>query len=268
MNGWSEKIECIQPVGVKGGNGEALCLAYKTGKFFVGGGVYLRDDGYVLGDPAAADRYYPWPDDATQVKAWQAQGLLPDPLPGYSVPASEYLAGYSLWLIVGVIVAVIGSIIGGRKLATKRRQALDAEVPISLGPPKLLTDGDRFIHSAATTLLQPSEVIQHQAFAVPEPSGAVGMMVVLTNLRVLVMVVDRPNLGAVLSSSSYLRSQVVDAREGSYEVTLVLADGSKRAYPVVPGEAEFSNQRAFVRDVPRMFAKKAVAGDAAMRALG
>ena len=65
-----------------------------------------------------------------------------------------------------------------------------------------------------------------------------------------------------------MRSEVVDAREGSYEVTLVLASGSKRSYPVVRDENEFSNQRAFVRDVPRMFAKKAAIGGPAMRVMG
>src|SRR3990167_7926762 len=100
MFGWDDKIECIQSVGLKGENGEALCLAYKTSKLFVGGGVYLKNEGYVLGDPAQRDRYYPWP-EAKQVKGWQSSGLLPDPLPGYSIPAIEYGVAYSLWIIVG-----------------------------------------------------------------------------------------------------------------------------------------------------------------------
>ena len=62
MFGWDDKITCIQGVGVKGQDNEPLCLAYKTSKLFVGAGVYLKDEGYVLGDPAQQDRFYPWPE--------------------------------------------------------------------------------------------------------------------------------------------------------------------------------------------------------------
>src|SRR5262245_13042083 len=48
MFGKDETIECIQHIEQKGPKDESLCLAYKTTKTFVGGGVWLKDDGYVI----------------------------------------------------------------------------------------------------------------------------------------------------------------------------------------------------------------------------
>ena len=35
----------------------------------------------------------------------QDEGLLPNPLPEYSIPAVEYVFGYSLWIVIGFAVA-------------------------------------------------------------------------------------------------------------------------------------------------------------------
>src|SRR5580693_2157252 len=99
MFGADESIECITSVTLKGAKGEPLCLAFKTTKVFVGGGVYLKDDGYVLMIVKEHGSYYPMP-AADEVESFQAQGLLPSPLPHYKVPIIEYLFGYSLWIVI------------------------------------------------------------------------------------------------------------------------------------------------------------------------
>lgn len=48
------------------------------------------------------------------------------------------------------------------------------------------------------------------------------------------------------------REAIVDAVEDDYLVSLVLTDGLVRTILVSPNEKHFSNQRAFLRDVPRI----------------
>ena len=163
MFGTDEKIECIQNVGVTGGDGEPLCLAYKTRKVFFGAGVWLHDDGYVLRNATNANSYYPWP-DAAQVEKWQSMQLLPVPLPTYSIPWYEYAFGYSLWLIV----LALGAWAMFRGWLTKRRHAANALVPVSMGPPKQDTEYDRLISDEAKKHLGDGELLQHQAWAVNE----------------------------------------------------------------------------------------------------
>lgn len=102
--GPDESITCIQDVALKGGKGEPLCLAYKRTIVFVFAGVYVKDDGYVLQPKGEARAYYPLP-TATELEGFQAEGLLPRPLPPYSLSAWDYLFGYSLWIVVAGVVA-------------------------------------------------------------------------------------------------------------------------------------------------------------------
>ena len=43
--GKQETVTCIVDVAATGGEGEPACLAFKTTTYWVGGGVYLSDDG-------------------------------------------------------------------------------------------------------------------------------------------------------------------------------------------------------------------------------
>ncbi|HEY0882002.1 MAG TPA: hypothetical protein VGD87_10755, partial [Archangium sp.] len=181
MFGWDDKITCIEPVGTTGPDGEELCLAFKTSKLFVGAGVYLRDDGYVLGVTGDKHSYFPWPEEKV-VKEWQEEGVLPTPLPGYSIPAIEYAFGYSLWIIIAVMAA--WAVL--QKVRTKRRQARDALIPVSFGPPVVETEGDRFIDAELKKLLKEGETVQHQALCMRDPDETIGVLFVgLTNLRLI-----------------------------------------------------------------------------------
>jgi hypothetical protein len=250
--GWDDKITCIQSVGVKGQDNEPLCLAYKTSKLFVVAGVYMKDEGYVLGDPAHKDRFYPWP-DADQVKKWQSAELLPDPLPEYSIPAIEYAFAYSLWIVIAVMIAW-----GVAKNAlTKRRQARDAAIPVSHGPPILETEGDKFIAQQVTTMLQPGERLEHQALAMRDAEETSHVyFAALTTQRLILISSKRKFRGLVFENQGVQevqRSDIANVTESSYELTFTLTSGGQFLL-VVPGDKGFSNQHTFVRDVPRLLA--------------
>lgn len=253
MFGWDDKIECIQSVGVTGQADEPLCLAYKTSKLFVGAGVYLKDEGYVLADPAKHGTYYPWPDQA-QVKGWQSAGFLPDPLPGYSIPAVEYGIGYSLWIVVAVVALWAVT----RRVLTRWRHARDAVVPISHGPPKEETEGDKFIAQTVGAMLAPGERLQHQALAVRTGDESPHVyFAALTSHRLILISSTRKFRGYVFENQGakeFTRAQIANVTESSYELVITLTSGDRILITVPSGEKDFSNQRAFVRDVPRMLA--------------
>lgn len=260
MFGKDETIACIQPITLKGAEGEGLCLAYKTSKYFVFAGVYLKDDGYVLGVASKKDTFYPLP-EAGELKDFQARGLMPDPLPGYSIPVPEYLFGYSLWIVIA-FVAAFGWL---KSVNTKRRKARDAAIPVGFGPPTVTTDGDRFIADQVRPMLRPGEQVQHQAYGVRDrPDSAlaaarnVGLFVVLTNQRVIFVQTKVGAFKPVLKNqgvSEVERSSIVNAVEDDYLISLVLNDGTVRTIFVGPQQKHFSNQQAFIRDLPRILGK-------------
>jgi hypothetical protein len=128
MFGNDESISCIVDVELKGAQDEALCLAHKHSKLFVVAGVWVSDDGYVLGVKGKADTYYPLP-PPDALKAIQADGLLPDPLPPYSLSMWDYAFGYSLWIVIGAMLLWYG----GKALLFSRSSpeaaAADAPAP-------------------------------------------------------------------------------------------------------------------------------------------
>lgn len=248
--GWDDSIDCIQPVAITGEQNEPLCLAHKTSKLFVGAGVWVRDDGYVLRREHDAHVFYPW--DEAQVKQWQSEQLLPDPLPSYSISIGDYVFGYSLWLIVVGIIAV--SLI--KRALTKRRQARDALVPVSFGPPKLETDGDRFIADTVRPWFKEGEALQHQAVATPGIENTVHVwFVAFTNQRVFFINTERVPFRPKLENKGVeevSRDRIHSATEMNREITLHFKEGGSFVFFVPKREKGFSNQVEFVRDVPRI----------------
>jgi hypothetical protein len=80
MFGNDETIHFIQDVTATGAQGEKLYLVYKITKTFLFAGIWLQDDGYVLGVKGEGRRYYTMPKD-DELKRLQAGGFLPNPLP-------------------------------------------------------------------------------------------------------------------------------------------------------------------------------------------
>ncbi|MBU0499033.1 MAG: hypothetical protein KJ675_14765 [Gammaproteobacteria bacterium] len=96
--GEQEEIHKIADVNLKGGEGEDLFIGYRTRGLYLLAGIYVTDEGYVLGVTADGNKYYPLP-TRDELKAFQESGLLPEKLPEYSLSPLDYIFGYSLWLI-------------------------------------------------------------------------------------------------------------------------------------------------------------------------
>lgn len=93
-----ETIHKIQDISYQGSSGERYYLGYKTTMKMIFAGVYLSDDGYVLGINGSHEKYIPL--DAEKISSLQSAGLLPDPMPGYTVGLLDYAFGYSLWILI------------------------------------------------------------------------------------------------------------------------------------------------------------------------
>lgn len=106
MFGKDETIHKIEDIAFQNREGEDLFLGYKTTIQFFVAGLYLTDDGYVLG-VRGEDTFYPMP-TGEELKGLQADGLLPDPLPAYRIGWFDYALGYSLWIILVGVAAFYG----------------------------------------------------------------------------------------------------------------------------------------------------------------
>lgn len=115
--GIDETLHHLENVKLEGPKGEKLFLAHKTAIRFFVAGVYLRDDGYVLGVVGGDDRYAPLPVGA-ELERLQQAGLLPKPLPKYTLGWFDYAIGYSLWLVLILLMVwpLLGHLFKRRKL--------------------------------------------------------------------------------------------------------------------------------------------------------
>jgi hypothetical protein len=249
--GTDETLTCIQHVDVKGPKDESLCLAYRISKHFLGGGVYLKDEGYVLRLENDAKQYFPLPPE--RVEQLQAASLLPRPLPPYTIPWYEYAVGYSLWF--GIAFVILSAVVAWARRT--RRQAEDAAVPTTVGPPSLVTAADRWAFGQVAPLLAPGEVVQHQAYALNEAPGGINVgarYAVLTNWRLFLFNARVGAFGPLLENRG---TEILDRRSitgfavDDRAIDLTLADGSTRRLWISP-TGKLSNQRAFLRDVPRL----------------
>jgi hypothetical protein len=113
--GTEDDLNCIVDIPLKGGSNEPLCLGFKVSMHFFVAGIYVSDEGYVL-KVKNEKSFYPMP-TGQELLGYQREGMIPQPLPTYGVPMFDYLFGYSLWLIIGVMAAfaAIKMAIGTRK---------------------------------------------------------------------------------------------------------------------------------------------------------
>ena len=107
MFGKDETIHFLQDVKVTGPNNEPLYLGYMSAIQFFVAGIYVQDEGYVLGVKGDSKKFFHMP-GADQLRSFQQRGLLPDPLPPYSLGFFDYLFGYSLWIVIAVVVLWTG----------------------------------------------------------------------------------------------------------------------------------------------------------------
>ncbi len=251
--GRADTITCIQPSKVGGPNGEQLCLAYKTSKLFVGAGVYLKDEGYVLAERTDAKSFYPLSKE--DIARWQGTGQLPTPLPSYDIPWYQYAFGYSLWL---VLLLCIG--LWRLDVRSKKRLAVrDRAVATTLGPPLLTSEMDRFVADQVHPLLEGGETVQHQAYALDRhpDDGAIGLgarYAVLTDRRLIVIKTRFGASGPLAENKGvavYARRNIVRVDVDARELRVVFDDGRLEIL-FVTSTNELSNQEAFRVSVPRL----------------
>ena len=104
MFGTQEEIHKLMDVSITSQDNQPLYLAYKTSTFYLFAGVYMTDEGYVFGVRDKPDVYIETTPE--EIAKFQANGLLPDPLPRYSLTFLDYALGYSLWIVVAIIGVV------------------------------------------------------------------------------------------------------------------------------------------------------------------
>jgi tetratricopeptide (TPR) repeat protein len=104
--GTQEYLRPIQDVSIKGPNGEQLYLGYKYSFYSFVAPYRLSDDGYILG-VKGRDAYFRL--DKAGIERYQANGLLPSPLPAYELSTLDYAMGHLLWglaVFVAVVLAI------------------------------------------------------------------------------------------------------------------------------------------------------------------
>jgi hypothetical protein len=121
--GTQDDLNCIVDIPLTGPNGEALCLGFRVSMHFFVGGIYAKDEGYVL-KIKNEKAYYPIP-HGQELADFQRNSMIPDPLPAYSMPVWDVLFGYSLWIILGIM----GAFAGIKYALSKRKLAKIAAEP-------------------------------------------------------------------------------------------------------------------------------------------
>lgn len=129
--GTDESITKIQDVTLKGPDDEALFLGHMTRTRWFLAGLYVEDAGYVLGVEGPGKRYFTMP-TGEALAGFQRNGVLPSPLPGYSISAFDYIFGYSLWWALALGAALVW--FGDRKKRQAAAQAAMSAAP-EPGPP-------------------------------------------------------------------------------------------------------------------------------------
>jgi len=93
-------IHDVCAVGLKGPHQEPMRLGYRTETKCFLLGYSVRDAGYVL--QAAHDTTHYYVLKSEKIPIYQKQGLLPTPLPPYTLSVRDYAFGYSLWIFLGI----------------------------------------------------------------------------------------------------------------------------------------------------------------------
>jgi hypothetical protein len=138
--GGDEKLHTIVDVPVVIQNDEALMLGFKTTTQNFILPHTIADDGYVLVVKDDRQKFYSLTPE--QISQWQAQGLIPDPLPSYEIPLIDRIIGYALWPTL-LLIALVYLIPAWRK----RKAAAVAASTIEAPPPAMPSE----THSAASS---------------------------------------------------------------------------------------------------------------------
>lgn len=101
--GESDYLEKIEGAPEISEGGTKFALGHRVYIKWLIAGLYLKDEGYIL--LAEKNQYIPL--SAEMIEMLQESGLLPEELPKYSISPDFYLKGYSLWIILILIVGYV-----------------------------------------------------------------------------------------------------------------------------------------------------------------
>jgi len=266
MFGKDEKLHCIADVPLTGPKDEPLCVAYKTTMYALFAPAYFRDDGYVLALKRGGNDYYPMPEGA-ELATLQASGSLPTPLPPYQIPLLDYAFGYLLW---GALAVGVGLTYVGDRFKARRHASLQSNLPPSTGQPELRTKTDRWLSQEANKLLQGNELVQQQAYGLDrETNSTLGaasiraLYLVLTDRRLLVIHARVGAFGPLHENrgvQTYDRTDIVQVASQERHVRFVFREAKELDFFAEWSERHLSNQRRFLRDVPRLLGVQSPAG--------
>jgi hypothetical protein len=264
--GKGEKLHCITDVEFKGAEEQDLCLAYKTTtiSFFVP--LYFHDDGYVLAVKARNDTYYELPPQG-ELATLQAAGILPSPLPPYSIPLHEYGFGFLLWVVLAAVI-LLGVV--QYQLKQRRKASLETQLPPGQTPLQTKTKADRWLGEEVAKLLLAGETIEQQAYGFDrEDVNAItsAYYVVLTNQRLIIIQSRVGAFGPLLENRGVVtheRKNIERVDGDERHLRFVFAGAPPFDFFAEWSERHLSNQRRFLADLPRLFAPAAAGLPAAL----
>lgn len=258
MFGHDERLTCIADAAIKGPKDEELCVAYKTSMYAVVAPAYFRDDGYVLAVKKTMKSYFPMP-QGDELAELQTAGLVPKPLPAYQIPIIDYAFGYLLWIVIGGMI--VFSILA-KWQKSRRHASLSTEQPPSTDAPELLTETDRWLAEEASKHLSPGEHVEHQAYGIDADvfeDASSAYYVVLTDQRLLFFQTPFGPAHENKGVTAFDRDSIERVQRDERHVTFVLTDGRTIDFFAEWSERKLSNQRRFLRDVPRLLGAPAPA---------
>jgi len=166
-----------------------------------------------------------------------------------------------LWVLLAMMIPVS---LAKLWKARRYRALSNVTAPVDAVVPVITTEGDRFISNQVAPLLRSREQVTHQAFVRSNAVegalinlGGPAQFVALTNERFIVIETHAGLRGVRLENrgiQSIERSAVAGVELGTDGVVrILLRDGKPRRLAVDPRQRRFSNQEAFLRDLPRLF---------------
>lgn len=132
--GQTDDLNCIQDIKESEFLPSELCLAeYNIYNYFFAG---ISTTSNLLIAEKHGNGYMDVP-TGNELALFQSAGALPNPLPTYSRPIIDYLYGYSLWLLFGVI-ALFWAVTTKIRTSTSKKNTRDAKVAFEAGLKRVL----------------------------------------------------------------------------------------------------------------------------------
>jgi len=255
MFGTQDSFDCVVPKTFQGPNHDQVCLASKVSLHFVGAGVYLSDEGYVLKVSGKEEFYSLTP---ANLKDLQSAQLIPDPLPPYHIAWYQYVIGYSLWIIIGIVVLI--SLL--QRFFGKLRPFLATMAAPFHGPPLARTDGDKWLVAELGKHLEPGEKLQQLALATnfapgTTPKNAKSIFIALSDRRLMFMDCKLGFTGRIKSAENFSarpRSDIARVVGDQLYLYFAFTDETAAQVWIVGSQGKYSNQWLFARDVPHLIA--------------